>query len=78
MRSLRHLLALLWGALIAVLGGLIGLGGAEFRLPDLVGVFRFRTLQAIVINLLTAALYRAEMRTRLATWVEVRCVQMAA
>ncbi len=29
-------------------------------------------------HLLTAALYRAEMRTRLATWVEVSCVQMAA
>lgn len=40
-----------WGAIIAVLGGLIGLGGAEFRLPVLAGVFKYRTLQAIVINL---------------------------
>lgn len=40
-----------WGASIAVLGGLIGLGGAEFRLPVQAGVFKYRTLQAIVINL---------------------------
>lgn len=29
------------GAIIGALGGLIGLGGAEFRLPLLIGVFRF-------------------------------------
>ncbi len=40
-----------WGVLIGTLGGLIGLGGAEFRLPVLVGLYKFRTLQAIVINL---------------------------
>lgn len=39
------------GALVGVLGGLIGLGGAEFRLPMLVGFFRYRLLPAIVINL---------------------------
>lgn len=38
------------GALIGVLGGLIGLGGAEFRLPLLIGVFRFRPLEAIILN----------------------------
>jgi uncharacterized membrane protein YfcA len=31
------LAALLYGAPIGLLGGLIGLGGAEFRLPVLVG-----------------------------------------
>lgn len=46
----------LWGAFIAssvigILGGLIGLGGAEFRLPVLVGIFQFSTLHAVVINL---------------------------
>ncbi|MEY6434115.1 sulfite exporter TauE/SafE family protein [Thioalkalicoccus limnaeus] len=41
-----------WGAGIGTLGGLIGLGGAEFRLPVLAGVFRFRMLDAIVINLM--------------------------
>jgi uncharacterized protein len=40
-----------WGGIIGILGGLVGLGGAEFRLPVLVGLFRYRTLQAIVINL---------------------------
>jgi hypothetical protein len=29
------------GAIIGALGGLIGLGSAEFRLPLLIGVFRF-------------------------------------
>jgi len=29
------------GAIIGTLGGLIGLGGAEFRLPLLIGLFRF-------------------------------------
>ena len=33
------------GALIGVLGGIIGLGGAEFRLPLLIGVFGFVALQ---------------------------------
>lgn len=35
-----------------MLGGLIGLGGAEFRLPVLVGFYKFRTLEAVVINLI--------------------------
>ncbi len=43
-------LAGLWGAVIGALGGLIGLGGAEFRLPVLVSVFRFATLEAIILN----------------------------
>ena len=38
------------GALIGTLGGLIGLGGVEFRLPVLVGVFRFSTLEAVIFN----------------------------
>jgi uncharacterized membrane protein YfcA len=38
------------GSLIGTLGGLIGLGGAEFRLPVLVGVFRFGTLEAVILN----------------------------
>lgn len=38
------------GSLIGTLGGLIGLGGAEFRLPVLVGVFRLSTLKAVVLN----------------------------
>lgn len=38
------------GAIIGVLGGMIGLGGAEFRLPLLIGVFGFAALQAIIMN----------------------------
>lgn len=38
------------GAVIGALGGLIGLGGAEFRLPLLIGMFRFRALQAVILN----------------------------
>ncbi|MDQ6657633.1 MAG: sulfite exporter TauE/SafE family protein [Actinomycetota bacterium] len=38
------------GAGIGVLGGLIGLGGAEFRLPLLIGVFGFVALPAIILN----------------------------
>ena len=36
---------------IAVLGGLIGLGGAEFRLPVLVGPLRYSPRQAVPLNL---------------------------
>lgn len=38
------------GSLIGTLGGLIGLGGAEFRLPVLVSVFRLGTLEAVILN----------------------------
>ncbi len=51
---MRNIWAFAWGALVGVLGGLIGLGGAEFRLPVLVSVFSYRTLQAIVINLIVS------------------------
>jgi uncharacterized membrane protein YfcA len=36
---------------IGTLGGLIGLGGAEFRLPVLVGVFGYSARHAVAINL---------------------------
>ena len=38
------------GAIIGAFGGLIGLGGAEFRLPLLIGAFRFGALQAVILN----------------------------
>mgnify|MGYP006296339841 FL=1 len=38
------------GAAIGLLGGLIGLGGAEFRLPLLIGLFRFAALEAVILN----------------------------
>ncbi len=44
-------LAALWGAPIGLLGGLIGLGGAEFRLPVLVGAFGYAARRAVALNL---------------------------
>src|SRR5688572_5167915 len=38
------------GATIGALGGLIGLGGAEFRLPLLIGMFNFAALEAVILN----------------------------
>lgn len=38
------------GAVIGALGGLIGLGGAEFRLPLLIGAFGFAALEAVILN----------------------------
>lgn len=48
--SIQLPLALLGGWLIGSLGGLIGLGGAEFRLPLLIGVFGFAALSAVILN----------------------------
>jgi uncharacterized protein len=42
--------AFVGGTGIGVLGGLIGLGGAEFRLPLLIGAFRFAALEAVIVN----------------------------
>jgi uncharacterized membrane protein YfcA len=44
--------ALGWGIAIGTLGGLIGLGGAEFRLPVLLGLFALAAHQAVRMNLL--------------------------
>ena len=38
------------GLVVGVLGGLVGLGGAEFRLPLLIGLFGFAALQAVILN----------------------------
>lgn len=38
------------GTVIGILGGLIGLGGAEFRLPLLIGLFGFGALESIILN----------------------------
>jgi uncharacterized membrane protein YfcA len=46
----NHLAAFSGGAIIGALGGLIGLGGAEFRLPLLIGTFQFAALQAVILN----------------------------
>lgn len=51
---MRNIWAFAWGAFVGVLGGLIGLGGAEFRLPVLVSIFNYQTLPAIIINLIVS------------------------
>lgn len=38
------------GGIIGALGGLIGLGGAEFRLPLLISLFNFGALEAVILN----------------------------
>lgn len=43
-------LAFVAAAAVGVLGGMIGLGGAEFRLPLLIGVIGFVALQAVIVN----------------------------
>jgi uncharacterized membrane protein YfcA len=51
-KGTRHsLTAFLYAIPIAVLGGLIGLGGAEFRLPVLMGPLRYSARQAVPLNL---------------------------
>lgn len=50
-RAVRSVpLVLAAGALVGLLGGMIGLGGAEFRLPLLIGVFGFAALSAVILN----------------------------
>ncbi|MEV6742544.1 hypothetical protein AB0N14_39070 [Streptomyces sp. NPDC051104] len=38
------------GTGIGVLGGMMGLGGAEFRLPLLISLFGFAALSAVILN----------------------------
>ena len=42
------------GAAVGLVGGLIGLGGAEFRLPLLIGLFGFAALEAVILNKATS------------------------
>ncbi len=42
------------GLAVGILGGLIGLGGAEFRLPLLIGLFGFDALPAVILNKATS------------------------
>lgn len=47
---LKKVYAFISGSIIGTLGGLIGLGGAEFRLPVLIGLFKFPPLEAVILN----------------------------
>lgn len=46
--------AALIGLSVGVLGGLIGLGGAEFRLPLLISALGFPALEAVIVNKATS------------------------
>jgi uncharacterized membrane protein YfcA len=50
-RPARPVFAFGLGAAVGTAGGLIGLGGAEFRLPALVGALRFAAREAVAVNL---------------------------
>jgi uncharacterized protein len=50
-RQHRPLAAFLYAGPIGILGGLIGLGGAEFRLPVLAGPLCYSAKQAVPLNL---------------------------
>jgi uncharacterized membrane protein YfcA len=54
MRADGSVAALAWGVAIGILGGLIGLGGAEFRLPVLLGMFALAAHDAVRLNLLVS------------------------
>jgi uncharacterized membrane protein YfcA len=50
-RSTRSMpLVFITGTAVGLLGGMIGLGGAEFRLPLLIGLFGFAALSAVILN----------------------------
>ncbi len=62
------------GAAVGTAGGLIGLGGAEFRLPALVGVLRFSPRDAVSINLVASFLVLAAalpFRAAAVPWAEI-------
>lgn len=46
----RPVAALVTGWVIGTLGGLIGLGGAEFRLPLLIRLFNLPAIEAVILN----------------------------
>ena len=49
---------------VGVLGGLIGLGGAEFRLPLLIDLFGFGALRAVILNKAMSLVVVASARSR--------------
>jgi uncharacterized membrane protein YfcA len=53
-RPARPALSFGIGATVGSAGGLIGLGGAEFRLPALVGALRFSAREAVTVNLVAS------------------------
>jgi uncharacterized membrane protein YfcA len=50
----RHLQGFSIALFVATFGGLVGLGGAEFRLPLLKGWFKMASLKAVIFNKATS------------------------
>jgi uncharacterized membrane protein YfcA len=63
----RSFLSFLSGAAVGTLGGLIGLGGAEFRLPILLSLFRFTALKAVILNKVSLIVVATALPFRAAT-----------
>jgi len=70
----RPVAAFFAGAAVAVLGGLIGLGGAEFRLPLLIAVFELYPHRAVRINLLISLATLAVAGAARLSFVEVASI----
>lgn len=70
----RFRLSFLYAIPIGLLGGLIGLGGAEFRLPVLAGTLGYRVHQAVPLNLavsLITIIASLLIRSRTLSWDSV-------
>src|ERR1041384_4048352 len=66
----RPLAAACAGAAVALLGGLIGLGGAEFRLPILIAIFAMFPRRAVRTNLLISLVTLAISAVSLLSFVQ--------
>lgn len=64
------------GAGVGILGGLLGLGGAEFRLPLLVTLFRYTLRRAVSLNL--AISFVAVVVAAVARWALAKQAPMAS
>jgi uncharacterized protein len=73
-RARKPILSFGIGAAVGTAGGLIGLGGAEFRLPALVGVLRFSAREAVAVNLVASFIVLAAafpFRAATVPWAEI-------